>query len=293
MHRIIVAVALLASAAAINAQEFATEFKATEIAPGIYTLEGADGFGGGNITLLTGADKIVLIDDAMVPTAQPMRAAAEKTAGRPVDFVINTHVHGDHVGGNALLQNGGSLVFAHDNIRKRLEADPTDAGGPDGLPVITFSDAVTFHVNDLSAHVFHVERAHTDGDAAILFKGANVLHAGDLFFHKLFPYIDLDNGGTVDGYIAGQELLLSMVDDDTIILPGHGTVASKAGLAEDLGVLKDARARVAKLVADGKTIEETLEINPLSDYHDTYNWQFITTERMTRILFRGISGQNQ
>lgn len=292
MHRIVTAIALLTSAAASNAQEAVTEFKATEIVPGMYTLEGVGGFGGGNITLLTGDDKIVLIDDAMVPTAQALRVAAEATAGRPVDFVINTHVHGDHVGGNALLQNGGSLVFAHDNIRKRLEADPTAAGGPNGLPVITFSDAVTFHVNDLSAYVFHVEAAHTDGDAAILFKGANVLHAGDLFFHKLFPYIDLDNGGTIDGFIAGQELLLSMSDDETVILPGHGGVASKAELAEDLAVLKDARKRVEALVQGGKTIDEVLENNPLADYHETYNWGFITTERMTRILFRAVSGEN-
>lgn len=298
MKKALLALPVLVSACAVHVEEVVTEpgavteFKATEVVPGLYTLEGVGGFGGGNITLLTGEDKIVLIDDAMVPTAAPLKTAAEEVAGRPVDFVINTHVHGDHVGGNALLQNGGSLVFAHDNIRKRLEADPTDAGGPDGLPVITFSDAVTFHVNDLSAHVFHVEAAHTDGDAAILFEGANVLHAGDLFFHKLFPYIDLDNGGTVEGYIAGQELLLSMADEDTVILPGHGSVATKAGLQEDLEVLKDARARVTRLVEDGKTIEEVLEINPLADFHDTYNWGFITTERMTRILFRGISGED-
>ena len=163
---------------------------------------------------------------------------------------------------------------------------------PSGLPIVTFSDAVTFHVNELSAYVFHVEVAHTDGDAAIYFSGVNVLHAGDLFFHKLFPYIDLDNGGSVDGYIAGQERLLSMADADTLILPGHGGVASKADLEADLGVLKDCRARVAKLVEAGKTVDEVLEINPLADYHDTYNWGFITTERMTRILFRGLSGQN-
>jgi glyoxylase-like metal-dependent hydrolase (beta-lactamase superfamily II) len=255
-------------------------------------MQAVGGFGGGNITLLVGDEKVVLIDDAMVPTAPALLAAVLQTAGRPVDFVINTHVHGDHVGGNALLQNSGSVIFAHDNIRKRLEADPTDAGGPDGLPVVTFSDTVTFHVNDLTAYVFHVEQAHTDGDAAIHFGDVNVIHAGDLFFHKLFPYIDLDNGGTVDGYIAGQERLLSMADDDTVILPGHGDVATKAGLREDLDMLIDAKGRVTQLVEEGKTIEEALEINPLADYHDVYNWGFITTERMTRILFRDLSGEN-
>lgn len=288
----ILALAALAFASLSNAQETPITFQSKEVAPGIYAMQAVGGFGGGNITLLAGDERVVLIDDAMVPTAPALLAAVQKTAGRPVDFVINTHVHGDHVGGNALLQNSGSIVFAHDNIRKRLEADPTDAGGAAGLPIVTFSDAVTFHVNGQAAHVFHVEEAHTDGDAAIHFGDTNVLHAGDLFFHKLFPYIDLDNGGTVDGYIAGQELLLSMAEDDTIILPGHGGVATKANLREDLDMLIDAKGRVEQLVGDGKTIDEVLEINPLADFHDTYNWSFITTERMTRILFRGISGQN-
>jgi len=291
MYKTLISGLLLLACTTIQAQDSATSFKSTEVTEGIYLLEGADGFGGGNISLLVGDDKIVLIDDAMVPTAPALLSAALEVAGRPIDFVINTHLHGDHVGGNALLSDDGAIVFAHHNIRKRLAEDPTDAGGPAGLPVVTFSDEITFHVNGMTAHAFYVENAHTDGDAAIHFVEANTIHAGDVMFNKLFPFIDIDNGGSIDGYIAGQELLLSMADDKTIIIPGHGALASKADLRENLDVLIDCKARVAKLVADGKSIEEVLEINPLADYHDTYNWGFITTERMTRTLYRGLSGQ--
>jgi glyoxylase-like metal-dependent hydrolase (beta-lactamase superfamily II) len=291
MSKTLIAGLLLFACAATQAQDTATSFKSTEVASGIYMLEGADGFGGGNISLLVGDDKIVLIDDAMVPTAPALLEAALEVAGRPIDFVINTHLHGDHTGGNALLSEDGAVVFAHDNIRKRLLADPTDAGGPAGLPVVTFSEELSFHVNGMTAHAFHLERAHTDGDAAIHFVEANVIHAGDVMFNKLFPYIDLDNGGSVDGYIAGQERLYSMADENTVLIPGHGALASKADLRENLDVLIDCKARVAKLVAEGKSIDEVLEINPLADYHDTYNWSFITTERMTRTLYRGVSGQ--
>lgn len=282
---------LLLACATAQAQNTVTSFKSTEVVPGIYMLEGADGFGGGNISLLVGDDKIVLIDDAMLPTAPLLLEAALEVAGRPIDFVINTHLHGDHTGGNALLSEDGAIVFAHDNIRKRLAEDPTDAGGPAGLPVVTFSEELSFHVNGMTAHAFHIEHAHTDGDAAIHFVEANVIHAGDVMFNKLFPYIDIDNGGSIDGYIAGQERLHSMADEKTIIIPGHGALASKADLRENLDVLIDCKARVASLVADGKSIEEVLEINPLADYHDTYNWGFITTERMTRTLYRGLSDQ--
>ena len=206
-----------------------------------------EGFGGGNVALLTGDEYIVLVDDAMGPTVAALIEAASAVAGRPVDFVINTHVHGDHVGGNQYVAENGALIVAHDNIRKRMKGDPDLDTGPGALPVITFSDAVTFHVNGQSAHVFHVENAHTDGDGALLLKDRNVIIAGDVFFHKLFPYIDIDNGGTLDGFIAGQKLLLSLADDATKIVPGHGPLASKADLEEDLAMLVDARERVKAL----------------------------------------------
>ena len=282
-------VSLVLTAPLASAQQFATSFKSTEVRPGIYMLDGVDGFGGGNVTLLVGDEYVVLVDDVMVPTVPALIEAATELAGRPVDFVINTHAHGDHVGGNQYLTEQGAIIVAHDNLRSRMQADPRLNTGPGALPVVTFSDAVTFHVNGHEAYVFHIATAHTDGDAAILFREANVVVTGDIMFHKLFPFIDLDSGGTVPGYIAAQEKLISMSDDETRIIPGHGPVASKADLEKDLAVLKDSLARVKALTDDGMSADDIVAANPLAVYHDDYNWGFITTEIMTRTLIRSLT----
>jgi len=290
MTKRILAIACLALAAPLQAQDFATAFDATEVSEGVYMLTGADGkFGGGNMSVLVGDEQVVLIDDAMVPTAQPVLDAINELAGRAPDFVINTHIHGDHVGGNALMQENGSYVVAHDNIRKRLAADSKDAGGDGGLPIITFSESVTFHVNGQELYVFHVHHAHTDGDGVIHFRDRNVIHAGDILFNDLFPYIDLDNGGSVEGFIAAQQKLVSMADDETILIAGHGELASKADVERNLEVLVDGRRRIKALVDKGMTEEEVLAANPLADYHDDYNWSFITTERMTKTHYRDLT----
>ena len=286
------AIACLVLAAPLQAQDFATSFDATEVAPGVYMLTGADGkFGGGNMGVLVGDEQVVLIDDAMVPTAQPVLDAVNELAGRAPDFVINTHIHGDHVGGNALMQENGAYVVAHDNIRKRLSADPEDAGGEDGLPIITFSDSVTFHVNGHEVYVFHVHDAHTDGDGVIQFRDLNVIHAGDILFNNLFPFIDLDNGGSVQGFIEAQKKLIALSDEDTVLIAGHGELATKADVERNLAVLADGRERVKALVDKGMTEEEVLAANPLADYHDEYNWSFITTERMTRTHYRDLTSE--
>lgn len=290
MIRRALAFAGLAAMTSANAQDFATSFDATEAAPGIYMLTGAeDKFGGGNMSVLVGDEHVVLIDDAMVPTAQPVLDAVKKLAGRAPDFVINTHVHGDHVGGNALMQDNGAYVVAHDNIRKRLVEKSDDAGGEGGLPIITFSDSVTFHVNGHEVLVFHVHAAHTDGDGVIYFRDMNVIHAGDIVFNYLFPYIDLDNGGDVEGYINAQKKVIEMSDDETVIIAGHGPLASRADLEANLAVLVDGRKRIKELVDQGLSEEEIVAANPLADYHDQYNWGFITTERMTRTHYRDLT----
>ncbi len=292
MTKRMLAIACLVLASPLQAQDFATSFDATEVAPGVYMLTGADGkFGGGNMSVLVGDEQVVLIDDAMVPTAQPVLDAVNELAGRAPDFVINTHIHGDHVGGNALMQENGAYVVAHDNIRKRLSADPEDAGGAGGLPIITFSESVTFHVNGHELFVFHVHHAHTDGDGVIHFRDLNVIHAGDILFNNLFPFIDLDNGGSVEGFIEAQKQLVAMADDDTVLIAGHGELASKADVERNLAVLVEGRERVKALVDKGMTEEEVLAANPLADYHDDYNWSFITTERMTRTHYRDLTSE--
>ena len=292
MRQALIATSLLCIAHAAHSQEVATSYRSTEVAPGIHALEGDGVFAGGNISMLVGDDYNILIDDGMLSFAPALLEAATKLAGGPIDFVINTHIHGDHVGGNAALADSGAVVYAHDNIRRRLLDNPDDAGGPAGLPVITFSDEVTFHVNGMEAFVFHVKRAHTDGDGVIAFRRSNVIHAGDVHFNYLFPYIDLDNGGSVAGFLAAQRRILAMSDDETVIIPGHGKItASRTDLQAAIDMLVDAEARVRALVTEGKTEEEILTANPLADYHDTWNWGFITTEKMTRTLYRSLTSE--
>jgi len=280
-------------ALAAHAQEAANPFTSKEVAPGIHVIYGAgEEFVGGNVSVMVGDEHVVLIDDAMVPTAPALISAVEAIADRPIDFVINTHYHGDHTGGNAQLANDGTLVVAHDNLRKRLLEKPEDAGGAAGIPVITFSETLTFHVNGKIAKVFHLPHAHTDGDGAIHFPEANVIHAGDVIFNGIFPYIDLDAGGSVAGFIAAQQQLIDMADDDTLFLAGHGDpVASKADVERDLAVLVEGRKRIQALVDQGMSEEEILAANPLADYHDEYNWRFITTERMTQTHYRDLTSE--
>lgn len=281
------------------AEEAPGPFAAVEVAPGIYqignTNEGfalnePSDFVGGGVGLLVGDEYIVMIDDVLEQTAPALVALAENIAGRPIDFVINTHAHGDHVGGNVYVTEQGALVVSHDQLRARMAGDPNLDTGPGALPVITFSDRMTFHVNGEEAIAIHVPNAHTDGDAIIHFRNANVIAAGDLSFRGLFPFIDLDSGGSVKGFMAGMQLLIDMADEDTRFLTGHGPVATRADLVRDLAMLRDAEARVKNLLDEGMSEEEILAANPLADYHDQYSWFFITTERMTKTLVRSLTG---
>ncbi|MCK5325679.1 MAG: MBL fold metallo-hydrolase [Woeseiaceae bacterium] len=278
-------------ATSLYAQEPAPVFASHEVVPGIHAVYGAgDTFVGGNVSVMVGDEYVLLIDDALVPTSPALIAAVNEIAGRPIDFVINTHYHGDHTGGNAQLAQDGTIVVAHDNLRKRLAEKPEDAGGAGGIPVITFSDTVTFHLNGQTAYLFHLPNAHTDGDGAVHFPEVNVIHAGDVLFNGIFPYVDLDGGGSIDGFIAAQQRLIAMSDDHTIILSGHGDpVANKADVERDVAVLIDSRARVKALVDAGKSLDEVLAENPLAEYHDDYNWGFITTEKMTTTLYRSLT----
>ncbi|NNC78498.1 MAG: MBL fold metallo-hydrolase [Woeseiaceae bacterium] len=281
---------LLILLCATNAySQLATTFKSTEVSPGIFMIEGVDGFSA-NLALMVGKDYVAMVDDGVEQVSEQLLAHVADTSGRPVNFLINTHVHGDHAGGNAFFAEQDIVIFAHDNIRKRLLDDNTPAGGPGGLPVVTFADGVTFHLNGIEARIFHVENAHTDGDAAIYFPKANVIAAGDLMFNKLFPFIDPENGGSVDGYIAAQQMLVNLADAKTIIIPGHGAIANRADLKANLATLIDSRKRVKALVDEGKSSDEVVAANPLAVYHDEYNWGFITTEIMTRALYTDLTG---
>ena len=281
------------------AQDAANPFAAVEVAPGIYQIGNTnEGFAlnepsdfiGGGVGLLVGDEYVVMIDDVMESTAPALVAKAEEIAGRPIDFVINTHAHGDHVGGNVYVSEKGAIVVSHDKLRERMAGNEQLNTGPGALPVITFANRMTFHVNGEQAVAIHVPNAHTDGDAIIHFVNANVIAAGDLSFRGLFPFIDLDSGGTLDGFIAGMELLIETGDKDTRYLTGHGPVATRAGLEQDVAMLKDSKSRVKALMDKGMSEEDILAANPLADYGETYSWFFITTERMTKTFIRSLGG---
>lgn len=289
---------VLAMTQVVVAEETTNPFAAVEVAPGIYQIGNTnEGFAlnvpkdfvGGGVGLLVGDEYVVLIDDVLEATAPALVAKAEEIAGRPIDFVINTHAHGDHVGGNVYVTEKGAIVVSHDQLRARMKDNEKLNSGPGALPVITFSDKMTFHLNGEEAVAIHMPNAHTDGDAIIHFVNANVIAAGDLSFRGLFPFIDLDSGGSVAGFMAGMQRLIDMADADTKFLTGHGDVATRAGLEQDLAMLKDAEARVKALMDKGMSAEEVLAENPLSIYHDDYSWFFITTERMTQLFIRSLT----
>lgn len=281
---LITTVLLLGGAA--FAQEDDSNWKTIEVVPGIHMFQSDRGFAGGNLGLLAGDDGVVLIDDGMPTITATTVAAVEAITDEPVDFLINTHAHGDHTGANATFAGKGATVVAHDKLRQALTEDETF--DQSGLPELTFNDSVTFHLNGHIAYVFHIPAAHTSGDAAILFKDVNVLHTGDVMFNGIFPFIDIDGGGSVDGYIAGQQKMLSMIDNNTKIIPGHGPLASKADLRTAVDMLIDSQARVKALVDEGKTLDEIQAAKPLAVY-DSWNWDFITAERLTATIHRSLT----
>jgi len=265
----------------------------TEVAPKLYMLEGAGGFVGGNMMLSIGEDGVIMVDDALSSNLALLKTAIKSVTDKPIDYLINTHIHADHIGNNEAFSKEGSHIVAHESIRQRLIKDgmPRSANkkAPKGsLPVITFSHAMDFHLNGDDMHVFHVKNAHTDGDAVIHIENENLIHTGDTLFNGMFPYIDYDHGGSLDGYINAQKTMLSLADEQTKIIPGHGPLANKKDLQASIDMLENSKKIIAKLVASGKSEEEIVKLNPLSIYHDKWNWGFITTERMTRQIIRGL-----
>jgi cyclase len=273
-------------------QEDKRDFAVTTLSDNIHVLMGINGFTGGNIALLTGPDGVIMIDDSMPPLGAKLKAAIAKVTPDAVDFIINTHVHGDHTGLNAEFARDGSWIIGHENLRKQMKErgnGVSQTPPAEALPVITFSDEMGFHLNNERARIIHMASAHTSGDAIIHYAEANIIHTGDLMFNGLFPYIDLNSGGSVNGYLMAQQKMLSMSDDNTKIIPGHGPMSSKADLQAAVDMLQDCIAIIQKHVDEGMTEDEVVKANPLQKYHDDWNWGFITTERMTRQLFKGLS----
>lgn len=293
MKKAAIALSLFVASTSL-AQEGEISFKATDVVAGIYMIEGvnsAGGFAGGNLGIMIGDDYVALVDDGLVPTAPTLLEFVGELTDRPVDFIINTHYHGDHTGANAIFADTGTVVFAHHAIRERLLENTASAGGAAGLPVVTFGEGVSFHLNGIEARTLHYPNAHTDGDSIIVAEDVNVIFAGDIQFNGRFPYIDLDGGGSVDGYIAAQQAIADMADEDTKIIPGHGALGSLADLQADTAMLIDGQARVRALVEQGMTEDEAVAANPLADYASDFDWYFINAERMTRTFYKDLTAE--
>jgi cyclase len=282
------------SAAAFAQQDFSkVEVTSEKVAEGVYMLTGA----GGNIGLSVGADAAFLIDDQYAPMTPKIKAAVAALTSKPVKFVLNTHWHGDHTGGNKDLGEAGILIVAHENVRKRMTTEqfleafgmkvpPAD---PAALPVVTFNDTVTFHLNGEEIYAFHIPPAHTDGDSIIQFRKANVLHGGDTFFNGMYPFIDLSTGGSVNGMIAAADRMLALAGDGTKIIPGHGPLATKVELKVFRDMLATARDRVAPLVKAGKTLEQVTAAKPLADLDAKWGQGFLKADTFVSILYKDLS----
>lgn len=288
------AVLVVASSSPGRAQDdfSKVEIKTESLGSGLAMLTGA----GGNLGVSFGADGVFLIDDQYAPLTDKIRAAVKTMSDKPLRFVLNTHWHGDHTGGNENLGQSGSLIVAHDNVRVRMSTEqflsafnekvpPSPAVA---LPVVTFDQTVTFHLNGEEIHAFHVDHAHTDGDAIVLFRTADVVHMGDVFFNGMYPFIDVDSGGSIDGVIAAVDRVLGMTKASTRFIPGHGPLAGRAELVAYRDMLQGVRAAVASLVTAGKTLDETKAAKPTSAWDAKWGGGFMKPETFTTIVYNSL-----
>lgn len=284
----------LTACADSNAQEadrFAkVEIKTEKLTDGIAVLFGA----GGNIGVSYGPDGTVLIDDQFAPLTPKIQAAVEALGAEPVKYLINTHWHGDHSGGNENFGKAGALIMAHDHVRDRMAGEQKEGRGNDpaspkeALPVVTYHDGIKLHLNGDEVHVKHMSHAHTDGDSIIFWKNANVLHMGDLYFNQVtLPFIDLNSGGNAMGVLAAAEQALAMVNDDTKIIPGHGPMATKADLMGYRDMLKSVIGAVEKARGEGKTLEQIQAMKPAGQW-DTNEDAFIKGDAFVEAVYKSL-----
>ncbi|MBT8254662.1 MAG: MBL fold metallo-hydrolase [Bacteroidia bacterium] len=261
-----------------------------QLADNIYMLTGR----GGNIGVSAGEDGVFVIDDQFAQLSAKIIVAIKGISDKPIQFLANTHWHGDHTGGNMNMTKAGATIMAHDNVRKRLEETPLRDNSmrpKEALPVITFNDKMNLYMNGEQVALFHVDNAHTDGDVLIYFTNSNVLHTGDTYFKERYPYIDLNSGGSVDGYIAAVERTLMVIDDETKIIPGHGSVSNKSEYKSFLSMLKDIRSLIKAEINAGRTEDEIASNGDLLKKYDDkgFGSGFINSERIKRILYRSLN----
>jgi cyclase len=262
------------------------QIQTEKLTGGTYVLRGR----GGNIGLAVGPDAVFVVDDQFAPLTPKVLAAIAAITDRPVRFVLNTHWHFDHTGGNENMGKAGALIIAHDNVRRRMSTRQfiefikreEPAAVPGALPVVTFNDAVTFHINGDEVSVSHLPHAHTDGDAVVYFRRANVVHMGDVYVTPGYPLVDLSSGGSLSGVIRGVERVLALIDDDTKVIPGHGQTRDKAALRSYRDMLATIRDRVRAQVAAGRTLEQILASKLTADFDNAWGGAWIKADDFVR-----------
>jgi len=290
------ALACLQTVSALAQDDFSkVEIATTKLSETTHMMVGA----GGNLGVCVGDDGVFVIDDQFAPLTTKIVAAIAKLSPKPVKFVINTHWHSDHTGGNANLGTAGALIVAHENVRKRMSSEnfieflnmKTTPDPKEALPVVTFTSEVTFHLNGDEIHVLHVPRAHTDGDAIIHFRKSNVIHMGDTFFNKLYPFIDTSSGGSVEGMIAAIDKALAIGNDTTKYIPGHGPLGTKAELIAYRTMLATIGERIRNQVRSGATLEAVIASKPTADFDDVWGKGFLPPPRFIEMIYKNVQAR--
>ncbi|UCE24823.1 MAG: MBL fold metallo-hydrolase [Candidatus Zixiibacteriota bacterium] len=285
-------VSLAASVSAQNATEVVISVE--QIAENIYMLSGR----GGNTAVLVGGDGSFVIDHPNADVYEQIIARIDSLGGSPVRYLLNTHYHRDHTGGNELIKKAGALIIAHENVRNRqvagnsiayfeIQHPPLDEPW---LPAITFDNSITFHFNGEPIEIFHPGQAHTDGDAVAYLKNANVVHVGDIFFNTVYPFMDLENGGNFDGLIAAIDKILGRINETTTVIPGHGPVTDYTGFKAYRDMLATIVERVKTQLASGKSLQEIIAARPTSEF-DRANEGFIPADDLVKFVYEDLTAR--
>ena len=288
--RIAAFTAVILAAPAFAQQDFSkVEIQTEKLADSVYMMTGA----GGNLGVSVGEDGVFVIDDQFAPLTGKIQAAITKLSTKPVKFVLNTHWHFDHTGGNENLGKAGTVIVAQENVRKRLSKEgfieflgmKTKAEPAIALPVVTFTRDISFQLNGDDIRAVHAPRAHTDGDTIVQFARSDVIHTGDTFFNGLYPFIDTSSGGTVAGVLAAADRVLKMAGDKTKIIPGHGPLATKADLKAYRDMLAAVSANVAGQVKQGKKLEEVVASKPTAQFDAAWGKGFLAPDKFVEMLY--------
>jgi cyclase len=279
------------------AQEKAVEYITTTLSPTVTMIKGR----GGNVAVSVGEDGVFIIDDQMQPLTDQLLASIRTVSDQPIRFVINTHYHGDHVGGNEGIGKSGAVIIAHDNVRVRMSRDEfsnfmgetTEAWPKDSLPVVTFNDQVTLQLNGEAVTATHVPHGHTDGDSIVFFPSSNVLHMGDIYFNGMYPYIDLDGGGSIQGMISAVERGMELANSETQVIPGHGAMSNLEELTAYHAFLVAARDNVQALVNQGMSLQQAIAAKPTAEWDDTLGNVWIKPEQLVIFIYNSLTGVTQ